>query len=125
MNIPDRFIKIAIEEAYNSTHPVYKVGAVIFDKRKLISKGHNYPQRSARKLHPKFQKWPNSIHAEVDCILKAKTGLKSMSILVLRVNNNKQFRNSKPCDFCYAYLNHVGIKDIYYTVDHYPYIKKL
>lgn len=124
-NVKDRFIQVAIEEAKKSDHSRYKVGAVIFDKKHLISKGHNYTQRSAKHLHPKFQKWPGSVHAEVDTILKAKTELRGLSIFVVRIGSDDKFRNSRPCKYCRIYLRHVGLKHIYYSIDHYPYIEEL
>ena len=59
------------EESKKSNHR-QKVGCVIFDKKRIISKGHNYSQKSVKKFHPKFQKFQYSIHAEVDAIIKAK-----------------------------------------------------
>lgn len=114
-------IKAAVEEAKKSDYR-QKVGAVIVKKKTIISKGHNYAQRAAKKLHPKFQEWPNSIHAEVDCILKARTDVAGASIYVIRINNLGQFRLSKPCKHCSAYLKHIGIKKVFYSINEYPYI---
>ena len=119
-----KFIKQAIEEANKSEHK-YKVGAIIFDKSKIISKGFNHPQRSIRHLKSKFQKWPGTVHAEVDAIIKAKTNLKNLSMLVIRVNNRKQLRLAKPCKWCQMYLEYVGIKKVYYSINEIPYIKEL
>lgn len=124
ININNKFITIALEEAKKGDHK-QRVGCVIFDKKKIISYGHNTCQRSAKKLHPKFQRYPFSVHAEVDAILKAKTDLKGMSALVIRINNKNQFRLSKPCKNCLKYLYYVGIKKIFYSVNNYPYIEQL
>ena len=117
-------INICVNEANKSEYN-QKVGSVIFKKNRIISSGHNYSQRSAKKLHPKYQKWPGSIHAEVDAIIKAKTDLKGMDIMVIRVNKQNQFRLAKPCKHCQMYLEHVGIRKVYYSISEYPYFEVL
>ena len=87
--LTDRIIKLCVEEATKSLY-IQRVGAVIFKKNKIISSGHNYSQRSVKKLHPRFQKWPGAIHAEVDSIIKAKTDLKGYDMLVIRINKKNQ-----------------------------------
>ena len=124
MNISNTLINIALEEAKKSDHK-QKVGAVIFDKKRIISKGHNTCQKSVKKLHPKFQRFKYSVHAEVDSIIKAKKDLKGTSILVVRLNKNNQFRLSKPCFNCMNYIQYVGIKKVFYSISKYPYILEL
>jgi len=124
MNISSTLINIATDEAQKSDHK-QKVGCVIFNKKRILSKGHNTCQKSVKKLHPKFQRYPFSVHAEVDAIIKAKKDLKGSSILVIRLNKNNQFRLSKPCSKCMNYMDYVGIKNIYYSIDRFPYVIKL
>jgi dCMP deaminase len=124
MKIPNTLINIAIEEALLSDHK-QKVGAVIFNKKIIVSKGHNTKQKSIKKFHPRFQRFPYSVHAEVDAIINAKRDLKGFSILVIRINNSNQFRLSKPCNDCMKYLNYAGIKKIYYSVSNYPYVLEM
>ena len=118
------YCRVAIEEACKSKH-YPRVGAIIFDKSKIISRGYNHPHRSVRHLKRKFQKWPNSIHAEVAAIIAAKTDLKNLSMLVVRINKNNQLRMSKPCQYCTMYMEYVGIKKVYYSINEYPYIEVL
>lgn len=106
------------------SHEKQRVGCVIFKQKKIISKGYNTSQKSVKRLHPRFQRWPHSIHAEVDAIIKAKKNLKGCSLLVIRINNNSQFRMSKPCSNCSKYIEYVGIKNIFYSISNYPYIVK-
>lgn len=114
-------IKVAIEEAKKSKYE-QRVGATIVKRKSIISRGHNYSHKSTKKLHPKFQKWPNSVHAEVDCIIKARQDLAGTTMYVVRINNRNQLMNSKPCKHCFMYIKHVGIKRVYYSIDRYPYI---
>jgi len=115
-------VKLAVKEA-NKSEYYQKVGAVIVKKKIVLSKGHNCPHKSRRKLHPRFQQWPDSIHAEVDAILKARTNLKNASIYVIRVGSNNKLLLAKPCKYCMAYLKYVGIRKVFYSTDEYPYIK--
>ena len=119
-----KFLKQAVDEANKSTFR-QKVGAIIFNKNRIISRGYNDPERSVKHINKKFQRWPGTVHAEVAAILKAKTDLKGFSILVVRVNSKNQLRLAKPCEWCSMYLDYVGIKKIYYSISEFPYIETL
>ncbi len=73
-----------------------KVGCVIFDKKKILSQGHN-EIRNIRKLHPKYQRWVGSVHAEVTTIINARRDLRYSSLLVVRINQKNELRYSKLC----------------------------
>ena len=109
-------LKIAVGYAEKSPHRM-RTGAVIFDKRYIISAGTNHPCRSIRHLRPKFTRWKGSAHAEVLAIINAKCDLRGCSILVVRINRKGELRLAKPCDQCLAYLGYVGIKYCYYSTN--------
>ncbi len=119
-----KFMKQAVEEANKSEHK-QKVGAIIFDKSKIVSRGFNHPQRSVRHLKSKFQRWPGTVHAEVDAIIKAKTNLKNLAMLVVRINKKNQLRVARLCRWCQMYLEYVGIRKVCYSVDEIPYINEI
>jgi len=116
MSLKISIINKAIHEAKKSKC-AFKVGSVIFNKKKIISVGHNHSQRSVRRITKKFIKKENSIHAEVCAIINARQNLKGCSILVIRINNKDEMRLSKPCEYCQNYLEFVGIRDIYYSTE--------
>lgn len=120
----NRWLRLAVKEAEKSTYH-QKVGAVVFNKNEFISCGHNYPNRSIQNHHPKFRKYPQTVHAEVDAIINARKDLKGASIIVVRINNQGQLRLSKPCKYCMMYIKHVQLKKIYYTISAYPYIEMI
>jgi len=120
----NKFLPLALTESKKVTYRV-KVGCVIFDKKRVLSVGRNFKQRSIKKLHPQYQKWKGSVHAEVDAIIKAKKDLKGSSMLVVRTNRFNQFRMAKPCADCFKYIINVGIRRVFYSVDHYPYIEEI
>lgn len=122
VNIKSKMVEAAIKIARNGDHK-QRVGCIIFNKKKILSTGHNQCQRAVKKLHPKFQRWKGSVHAEVDAIIHAMTDLKGASLLVIRINKKEQLRLAKPCQHCMKYIHHVGIKKVYYSTSSYPYIE--
>jgi len=115
---------MAIDEANLSDFKI-KLGTIIYKNTTIISKGHNYKEKSVRSITKNFIEWPFSIHAEVSAIINAKQDLKGCSIIVVRINNRNQLLLAKPCKYCRAYLEYVGIKKIWYSINEFPYIRKL
>ena len=107
-------IQTAIEQANKSDYH-YRIGAVIFDKKRILSTGYNKAHSTKKKLHPKFRKWETSIHAEAMAILNAKCDLKGKSILIVRMNAGNNLNAITPCEHCMSYLQYVGIKNVYYS----------
>ncbi|MCK9439748.1 MAG: deaminase [Candidatus Caldatribacteriota bacterium] len=120
----NRFIKLAVEEAKKSDHK-QRIGAIIFDKSKIISKGFNSSQKSVKHLKKKFQRWPGTVHAEVDAIIKARTDVKGLSMIVIRINNFNQLKLAKPCKWCQMYIKYVGIKKVIYSLNEFPYLEEM
>lgn len=116
---------MAIEEAKKSTYPQHRVGCIIFNKKQIISCGHNYGLKNRYNLHPRFQKYKGSIHAEVDAIMNAKKNIKGFDLLVVRINKKNEFRLSLPCTECQKYITHVGIRKVFYSINIFPHIIEL
>lgn len=110
-------IKKARQETQKSNHAQFKFGVVIFNKNKILSTGTN-SIRAARNLHPRFFRWPGSVHAEVAAILNAKTDLTGSSIFIIRINKAGDLMYSRPCKYCLRYIKKVGIKKIIYSISH-------
>lgn len=111
----DFAIKLALREAEQSTHDKARHGAVIFRKKSLISSAHNKPFAWTNRLSKEFRKWNHGIHAEAAAILSARQDLRGADILVLRLGRGGAIRLSKPCSFCAAYLQYVGIRTVIYS----------
>jgi deoxycytidylate deaminase len=109
-------LKKAIDEAKKSEHK-HRIGAVIFNKKIVYSTGRNFPCKAVKHLHPKYTKYPDSIHAEIDAIIKARKDVTNCSILVIRINKKEEIRYCFPCKYCIKYLKYVGIKNIYYSTN--------
>lgn len=112
--ILDNLVQIAVDNAKQSQHK-YRIGAVIWKGKNIISTGYNHSFKSARSVNRKYLEYRHSIHAEVDAIINAKRDLKRCNILVIRINKNDKLVNAKPCKYCMGYLEYVGIKNIYYS----------
>lgn len=108
-------LKIALEEARKSDHK-HRIGCVIFDKNTIMSRGFNVSLMNRKKLHPRFRRWPNSIHAEVNAIINARTDLNGADIFIIRINRYEELLLARPCDHCMSYLQYVGIKKVIFSV---------
>jgi tRNA(Arg) A34 adenosine deaminase TadA len=108
-------IKLAIHEAEQSTHIKARVGAVIFRKKSVLASAHNKPFAWSNRLAPQFRKWAVGIHAEAAAILSSRTDLRGAEILVVRIGRQGLLRMAKPCQWCWAYLQYVGIKSVTFT----------
>lgn len=115
MTISNCLIQACIDEALKSDF-CYKIGAVIFNQKgAIISRAYNVANGYRRKIHKKFLKWQNSLHAEVLAIFNARCDLNKYYMLVVRVNNKKELRLAKPCNNCQQYIEYVNLKGVFYS----------
>ena len=116
MAISANLIKQAKKQALKSTHR-YKIGAIVFKSKKIISEGYNIPTKFTHpsELPMRFRKWPSSLHAEINALLSARCDVKGASIIVVRINAKNELLNSFPCPFCFLYIKHLNIRRILYS----------
>ena len=115
MAITAGIINRCLEECSKSTYH-FRIGAVIFNNKRIISSGHN-GLRTSSNIPDKHKNYINSLHAEQAALLNVDWNkVKGCSILVMKISKTKgSLSNAKPCPMCYKILKHVGIKKIYYT----------
>lgn len=90
----------------------HQVGAVIVNKNRIIGLGFN----KATKTHPRSPHPFKTIHAELDSILGIpKEHLRGSEIYVYREYVGGKPAMARPCKYCWALLQEVGIKTVYYT----------
>ena len=108
-------INLAIAEAEKSTYR-FKIGAVIFKGKRIISSGHN-GIRSSANIKNKFKNYINSLHAEQAALMNIDwCKVKGCSIFVAKVSHRHGLISmASPCDMCRSILSHVGINTIYYA----------
>ena len=114
----ESILKRLKKESEKSENEQYKMACAIFDRKSIISIGVNKSLSWKKNLSSKFKKWNTSIHAEVDTIHKAvlkKKNLKGMNLIVVRFLKDGTLAMAKPCEYCLAYINYVGINELYYS----------
>lgn len=114
MAITAGIIKRCLEECEESEYK-FRIGAVIFKGKRILSSGHN-GLRSSR-ISSQHKIYANSLHAEQAALLELDwTKLKGCSILVMKCSKTeKSLSNAFPCEMCQKFLTYVGIKDVYYS----------
>ena len=114
----EKFIANASLEAMKSPM-LFKLGCVAVYGGKQIASGYNC-YRTYSKDKTIIKKNTCSMHAEMNCIRKVKNKnkfqnkLKNVSLYVVQLNNDNEFKNSKPCSNCTMVLKDINIKKVYY-----------
>lgn len=97
-----------------SSHAQHRVGAVIAQRRSVISTGFN-----VMKTHPFQARWNKKsvcLHAEMVAIIDAQKNQEfdpsKATVYVARRSRRKIHGCSYPCDSCWAALSHIGIKTV-------------
>jgi deoxycytidylate deaminase len=112
-----KFFKPAAKVAEYSDHPVYKMGAVVYHKNKILGVGHNH----ATKTHPKMtlRGIHANIHAELSAIINVpnKSFLQHSHMVIYRENKMGGPAIARPCETCRALLRGFGIKKVVYTTN--------
>jgi len=112
------YFERAKSEAKKSTYRV-KHGAILVKGGNIINVAYN--ENSYCSFGMRFRErnvGDATLHAELKCILgidKSKTD--GATLYVVRINNNEEFRMSKPCPMCQEGMRFCGIKRIVYTTD--------
>lgn len=111
-NRKQHYFDLARKIARLSTHK-FKHGALILRGNRVVSLNHN----KATQTHPKANSKFNTLHAEAAAILSSKADLKGTDLYVVRVVNNGDTAESKPCRYCQQLIKESGIKRVYYSSD--------
>jgi len=107
MNI-NNVIKEAVQQSQKTKYK-YKLGAVIFNRHKIISGGYN-------RVHSINGIKQLGVCAESLAIKKAPAKLlKNTTILVCRVNKSGNLGMAKPCSKCKKAIAKAGIKKVIYS----------
>jgi len=116
--VKDRFIRLATQQAYQSTMP-NRLGAVVVNKKTVLGAGYNrkdHPLLYTGKvpiLHPNM-----GMHAEIAALYYIDYKSLNDSILyVVRLRRNHSIALSKPCSSCQWYIKTSGIKRVIYSLD--------
>lgn len=117
MNL-DRLLNVAVEAAKEGGvgHRTrsFRVGAVLFDKKKRILD----VRPNSMKTHPFLKRitpFP-FLHAEAHCILShGINNCEGLDLLVCRINKDGSLNMACPCEVCRTLIKMAKIRNVYYT----------
>jgi deoxycytidylate deaminase len=110
-----------INEARNSIID-HQLAAAIIKNNKLLSNPFcNVPS------YKSYNKVCSSTHAEINAIIhyykQNKTKNRSkIDIIVIRINKTNQLCNARPCYNCLELMKKIGIRRVYYSINHHEII---
>lgn len=133
-NREKRFFNIAREISYLSDFKGPHVGAVVVEKNRILSTGHNSaktrPLQHRYNIYRKFEDYDNSCakeHAEIAALsplIGKEIDWKKVSIFIYRELKNGKAACSKPCAACSKLIKDLEIKNIYYIDEFGNYCKE-
>lgn len=120
----EKYFKLAKNASTFSDFPRVKIGAILVYKGKVVSVGWNTVKENP--LQKKYNQLrgfnteihPNSLHAEMMCLLRAKhldIDFRKASMFIYRNLKNGSLGISRPCPACMKAIQDFDIKNIYYT----------
>lgn len=125
-NRQKRFFRLAREVSYLSDVPKARIGAVVVEKNRVLSKGYNSSKTST--VQSRYNRYRNfrdetvaipKVHAEVSAIapLMHRTDIdwSKVSIYVYRELKNGKRSCARPCEACAQLIRDLGIRYVYYT----------
>ena len=109
--------KAALSLAQLSLCYPFKVSAIIFSGKRILSTGIN-EVRSSSRIHPKYKRFLSGLHAETSALMHMfPDNPKGASIFVCKINPSGRISNAKPCCRCQFALADAGVKYVYCTND--------
>lgn len=106
--------RLFIDEAYNQARKSImncNHGAVVIHRGKIVGRGYNTYIDSNYK---------RSIHAEEKAISESlkrlsESDLKKCELIIIRINNQGEYLDSKPCANCSKLIQRYSIKKVFYS----------
>lgn len=133
-NKEKRFFNIAKEISLLSNFKGPHIGAVVIEKNRILSTGHNStktrPLQHRYNIYRNFEDYDHSCakeHAEIAALsplIGKEIDWKKVSIFIYRELKNGKIACSKPCAACSKLIKDLGIKNIYYIDEFGKYCKE-
>ena len=123
-NRQKRFFNIAKEISYLSDFKRARVGAVVVEKNRIISTGHNSNKTSTIQGRYNLKRgislsYPPRVHAEIAALTpllnKKDIDWSHTSIFVYRELKDGSVTCAKPCEACMTLIKSLGIRKIFYS----------
>lgn len=113
----ERMFAFAKRMAEMSDYGKFSHGAILSKYGNVLNASHNKDKTCS--FGSRFRcrnKGRATLHAELGAILNMpKDSTEGADIYVVRVNRQRELRNSKPCAMCYEAMKFVGIKRVFYS----------
>jgi deoxycytidylate deaminase len=116
----DKWMEVAERVARLSDYPRIHIGAVIVNKRKLVSAGIN--RLKTAPIQARYNRFRNysvkhdGLHAEIDAIRNGDPcDIKGATMYIFRKDLNGNMAISKPCNACIRAIADFGIREAWYT----------
>jgi len=116
----NRYFEAARAQAANSDYGKLRHGAVLVKGGSVIRSAYNKDDFTsfADRFRPQGC-GPATRHAETECVSGlSKEQTTGADIFVCRINNQGEFRMSKPCKMCHSIMKSAGIKRVFYTTNY-------
>lgn len=113
-----RYFELARRMAKESTYGKLRHGAVVVKGGNVISVGFNKGCYCAfgQRFRDVYNYGHATQHAEISAILGVpESSTRGATVFVVRINNDSDFRMSKPCCMCHQVLDFVGVRKVFYT----------
>ena len=124
-NRQQRFFNIAREVSLLSDFKRARVGAVVVEKNRVISTGHNSSKTSTlQERYNRFRDFEDDaiciprVHAEIAALkplLRQDVDWARTSVYVYRELKSGERSCAKPCKACLGLIRSLGINSVYYT----------
>ena len=117
--------KVASTVAGLSNHQKSRLGAIVYNKHKIISSGYNSSTEVDRvQAELDIARYncycPGKIHAETSALLpfiKRNIDIRGAELYVSRLKKDNSHGMARPCPSCMRLIRKCGIKRIHYTTD--------
>tara|TARA_R110002073_G_scaffold314205_2_gene486390 strand:- start:456 stop:869 length:414 start_codon:yes stop_codon:yes gene_type:complete len=111
-----KYIDLAKRISYQSDF-AHRHGAVLTKGANIVNVSCNKNKFSSfAKRFRKNDKNFATVHAELGSILNVeRDNTEGATVYVVRINNQGEFRLSKPCDMCEEAMRWVGVKKVIYS----------
>lgn len=104
--------QLAKKLSKKSDHHTHHIGCVIAKRNKIVGIGWN-----KLKTHPNSPHPYNSLHAELDAIIRENIDMANLEVYTYREHRDGRLANARPCKTCQAALKSIGVTKMNYTFD--------
>lgn len=122
------YFELARNACYYSDCKRTRLGCIAIYKNKILSVGWNQEKTAPmqkelnkmRDFDPNASDVKNTLHAEVNCLMKIKdmdVDWGKVNLFVYRIKKDDKSGMARPCNGCMSLIRSLGIRNIFYSTD--------